>query len=194
MKFFWKIFFAFTAIITMVFSVFGIWLVSQTFRNSLNKEIEEGNRENRMFQFAFEVNMNSISENYRTEKIVRALTESVVNNLDKNEYSYKLYRDGRYLVYENQELRLENGLIEKLTDADCVYQVLENDGKKYLIFICKSVIGGRNYYLESAKDITDLYEERNSFYSQYRVIMLCLVAVTYLFLHKQLPVRYEIPG
>lgn len=50
--------------------------------------------------------------------------------------------------------------------------------KKYLIFICKSVIGGRNYYLESAKDITDLYEERNSFYSQYRVIMLCLVAVT----------------
>ena len=178
MKFFWIIFFAFTAIITMVFSVFGIWLISQTFRNSLNKEIEEGNRENRMFQFAFEVNMNSISENYRTEKIVRALTESVVNNLDKNEYSYKLYRDGRYLVYENQELRLENGLIEKLTDADCVYQVLENDGKKYLIFICKSVIGGRNYYLESAKDITDLYEERNSFYSQYRVIMLCLDAVT----------------
>lgn len=52
----------------MVFSVFGIWLISQTFRNSLNKEIEEGNRENRMFQFAFEVNMNSISENYRTEK------------------------------------------------------------------------------------------------------------------------------
>ena len=153
MKFFWKIFFAFTAIITMVFSVFGIWLISQTFRNSLNKEIEEGNRENRMFQFAFEVNMNSISENYRTEKIVRALTESVVNNLDKNEYSYKLYRDGRYLVYENQELRLENGLIEKLTDADCVYQVLENDGKKYLIFICKSVIGGRNYYLESARTL-----------------------------------------
>ena len=74
MKFFWKIFFAFTAIITMVFSVFGIWLISQTFRNSLNKEIEEGNRENRMFQFAFEVNMNSISENYRTEKIVRAGT------------------------------------------------------------------------------------------------------------------------
>ena len=130
-----------------------------------------------MFQFAVVVNMNSIRENYRTDKIVRALTESVVNNLDKNEYSYKLYRDGRYLVYENQELRLENGLIEKLTDADCVYQVLENDGKKYLIFICKSVIGGRNYYLESAKDITDLYEERNSFYSQYRVIMLCLVVV-----------------
>ena len=177
MKFFWKIFFAFTAIITMVFSVFGIWLISQTFRNSLNKEIEEGNRENRMFQFAFEVNMNSISENYRTEKIVRALTESVVNNLDKNEYSYKLYRDGRYLVYENQELRLENGLIEKLTDADCVYQVLENDGKKYLIFICKSVIGGRNYYLESAKDITDLYEERNSFYSQYRVVAVTGVVI-----------------
>ena len=98
MKFFWKIFFSFTAIITLVFSIFGIWLISQTFENSLNKEIEEGNRENRMFQFAFEVNMNSLSETYRTEKIVKALTESVVNNLDKDEYSYKLYRDNRYLI------------------------------------------------------------------------------------------------
>ena len=177
MKFFWKIFFSFTAIITLVFSIFGIWLISQTFENSLNKEIEEGNRENRMFQFAFEVNMNSLSETYRTEKIVKALTESVVNNLDKDEYSYKLYRDNRYLIYENQDIRLENGLIEKLTDADCAYQVMESEGKRYLIFVCKSVIGGRNYFLESAKDITSLYEERDSFYSQYRVVMLSLILV-----------------
>ena len=178
MKFFWKIFFSFTTIVTLVFSIFGIWMISQTFENSLNKEIEEGNRENRMFQFAFEVNMNSLSENYRTEKIVKALTESVVNNLDKEEYSYKLYRDNRYLIYENQDISLENGMIESLSDADCVYQVMENDGRRFLIFICKSVIGGRNYYLESAKDITFLYEERNSFYSQYRVVMLSLILVS----------------
>lgn len=75
MKFFWKIFFAFTAIIMVAFSIFGLWMITQNFRNSLEKEIEEGNRENRMFQFAFEVNMNSLSENYRTEKIVSDLAE-----------------------------------------------------------------------------------------------------------------------
>ena len=53
MKFFWKIFFAFTAIIMVAFSVFGLWMITQNFRNSMEKEIEEGNRENRMFQFAF---------------------------------------------------------------------------------------------------------------------------------------------
>ncbi len=84
MKFFWKIFFAFTALITLVFSVFGIWMITQTFRNSMEKEIEEGNRENRMFQLAFETNMNALSEHYRTERVVRDLAESVITNLRRN--------------------------------------------------------------------------------------------------------------
>lgn len=178
MKFFWKIFFVFTSLITIVFSLFSIFMITQSFRNSLEKEIEEGNRENRMFQFAFEVNMNALSENYRTEKIVRDLAESVIGNLDNQEYSYKLYRGAQNLIYENSENRLEHQLIEQLGENTCVYQVMESGEHRYLIFVCKSIMSGRTYYLESAKDITELYEERNSFYNQYRVIMLGLLAVT----------------
>ena len=100
MKFFWKIFFVFTAMITAVFSVFGIWMITQSFRNSLKKEIEEGNRESRLFQFAFEVNMNSLSENYQTERIVRELTESIVGNLDGQGYTmpFALDSDGSVIA------------------------------------------------------------------------------------------------
>lgn len=175
MKFFWKIFFSFTAIIMVVFSVFGIWMITQNFRNSLEKEIEEGNRENRMFQFAFEVNMNSLSENYRTEKIVSDLAETVISNLDSQEYSYKVYKGFYNLIYESSDKKLEHELMEQMEENTCVYQVMESDGRKYLIFVCKSVMSGRNYYLESAKDITELYEERNHFFGQFRVVMLALV-------------------
>ena len=178
MKFFWKIFFAFTALITIVFSVFGIWLITQTFHNSLEKEIEEGNRENRMFQLAFEVNMNSLSENYRTEKIVSELAESVIGNLDSEEYSYKIYRGKLNLIYQSSELTLEHDLIDQMEDASCIYQVLESEGKKYLIFVYKSEMGGRTYYLESLNDITALYLERDGFYDQYRVVMLALILAT----------------
>ncbi|MGN1148630.1 MAG: ATP-binding protein [Lachnospiraceae bacterium] len=178
MKFFWKIFFAFTALMTVAFSFFGIWMITQSFRSSLEKEIEEGNRENRMFQFAFEVNMNALSDNYKTEKIVKDLAESVVENLDKQEYSYKIYRGTQNLIYENSENRLEHQLMEQIGENTCVYQVLGSGESRYLIFVCKSVMGGRTYYLESSKDITDLYEERNSSYDQYRVIMLALIAAT----------------
>lgn len=180
MKFFWKIFFAFTALITVVFSVFGIWMVTQTFHNSLEKEIEEGNRENRMFQLAFETNVNALSEHYRTERVIRDLAESIITNLDDQEYSYRLYRGLRGLIYENTENRLEHQLMEELVENDCVYQVLEADGRRYLIFVCKSVMSGKVYYLESAKDITALYEERDRFYDQYRVIMLALIGVSSL--------------
>ncbi len=178
MKFFWKIFFAFTALITIVFSVFGIWLITQTFHNSLEKEIEEGDRENRMFQLAFEVNLNSISENYRTEKIVSELAQSVIGNLDKEEYSYKIYRGKRNLIYQSSELALQHGLVDEMEEATCIYQVLESEGKEYLVFVCKSVMGGRTYYLESLKDITDLYMERDGLYGQYRVVMLALILAT----------------
>ena len=178
MKFFWKIFFVFTALITIVFSVFGIWLITQTFHNSLLKEIEEGDRENRMFQLSFEVNMNSLSENYRTEKIVSELAESMIGNLDSDEYSYKIYRGKQNLIYENSDLTLQHDLINQMEDASCIYQVLESAGNKYLIFVCKSEMGGRTYYLESLKDITALYQERDGFYGQYRVVMLALILAT----------------
>lgn len=178
MKFFWKIFFAFTALISLVFSIFGIWMIGQSFHNSLNKEIEEGNRENRLLQYAFEMNMSSISENYRTEKIVGALAQSVMENLDNHDYDYKLYRDNRHLVYESSEEKVEHDLIEKMTDADCIYKVLQQGDNRYLIFVCKSRIGGRNYFLESTKDITSIYKERDRFFNQYRVIMIVLILVT----------------
>ena len=180
MKFFWKIFFAFTALVTLVFSVFGIWMITQTFHNSLEKEIEEGNRENRMFQLAFETNMNSLSEHYKTEKVIKDLAESIITNLDDQEYSYRLYKGAQGLIYENTENRLEHQLMEELAENDCVYQVLEAGDRRYLIFVCKSVMSGRVYYLESAKDITELYEERDRFYDQYRVIMLALIGISSL--------------
>lgn len=178
MKFFWKIFFVFTALITMVFSLFGIWMITQTFRNSMEKEIEEGDRENRMFQFAFETNMNSLSDNYRTEKIVVDLVKSVVGNLDDQGYVYKLYRGGDDLIYASREIVLEHGLTQLIGDNTCIYQVAEDDKSRYLIFMSKSTFGGITYYLESYKDISSLYAEREGFYAQYRVIMLGLIAAS----------------
>ena len=178
MKFFWKIFFSFTALIVFVFSIFGIWMIGQSFQNTLDKEIEEGNRENRVLQYAFEMNMGSISENYRTEKIVGALAKSVVENLDNHDYSYKLYRDSRHLLYESSEEIIEHDLIEKMADADCIYKILQKGNSRYLVFVGKSKIGGRYYYLESTKDITAVYKERDRFFNQYRVIMLVLILVT----------------
>ena len=178
MKFFWKIFFAFTSLITIVFSVFGILMVTQSFRSSMEKVIEEGNRENRMFQLAFEVNMNALSDNYRTEKIVRDLVESVIANLNNEEYAYKLYRGKKNLIYENTEHGLTHNLIEEMRDNACVYQVLEENGRKYLVFVCKSVMNSRTYYLESFQDITEVYDERDDFYAQYRTVMLVLIIVS----------------
>ena len=91
-----------------------------------------------MFQLAFETNMHSLSEHYWTERVVRELAESLINNLDVQNYSYRLYRRAWGLIYENSENQLAHQLMEKMAEDNCVYQVLEEDGRKYLIFMIPS--------------------------------------------------------
>ena len=47
MKITWKIFFVFTALINVIFSIFGVWMISAAFNKSYDRLIDEGSRENK---------------------------------------------------------------------------------------------------------------------------------------------------
>ena len=66
MKFFWKIFFSFTIMMTIAFSFFGTWIVFSSFDSTIERETEQMNSENRMFKIVYEMTVNSLSENTMT--------------------------------------------------------------------------------------------------------------------------------
>lgn len=182
MKFFWKIFFAFTGLITVAFSVFGIWAISQAFQTSFNKEVKEGGRENRMFQYAFEMNMHSLPESYQREEIILQLAKGIVDNLDQKSYIYTIFDELGRVVYSSKAPGTEqpvNDILGTLsTERNSGYEVVASGDSRVLYFMCRSAIGGRVFYLESAKDITVIYEERDEFYSGYRMVMVSLLILT----------------
>lgn len=51
MRFADKLFLAMTALLTFMFALFGIWMLSSDFSQLLNKEIEQGNKDSRTFHF-----------------------------------------------------------------------------------------------------------------------------------------------
>ena len=59
MKFADKLFLFMTALLTLMFALFGIWMLSSDFSQLLDKEIEQGNDESRMFHFLFEMGYQS---------------------------------------------------------------------------------------------------------------------------------------
>lgn len=182
MKFFWKIFFSFTALLTIIFSVFGIWAISQSFNASFEQEIEEGNRENRMFQYAFEMNVGTLPVSYQRDEILLQMVKEILTNLNQNEYTYTIFDEiGRTVFCSKDagESMLANELYGTLsTEKPCAYEIVTSGEEYVLYFMCRSKVGGEIYYLETAKDITPIYQAREDFYGAYRAIMFSLIGLT----------------
>lgn len=181
MRFFWKIFFAFTVLTTVVFSIFGIWAISQAFQTSYDKEVEESSRENRMFQYAFEMNMNSLPESYRSEEIFAQLMKKITDNLDQKTYIYTVFDEEGHELFSSKEPGTEllaNDILPMLTaEKNCGYEVVASEDSRVLYYVCRSQVEGSVFYLENCKDITDIYEERDEFYGAYRIIMVVLLVL-----------------
>lgn len=64
MKFSDKLFFTMTALMTTIFAVFGIWIVTSFFQKLLARELEQGSVESQMFQYVFEMAYQSTPEEY----------------------------------------------------------------------------------------------------------------------------------
>ncbi|MBQ7359161.1 MAG: HAMP domain-containing histidine kinase [Lachnospiraceae bacterium] len=182
MKFFWKIFFSFTALLTIIFSIFGIWAISQSFNSAFQQEIEEGNRENRMFQYAFEMNVGTLPVSYQRDEILLQMVKEILTNLNQNEYTYTIFDEKGHTVFSSNEVgesMLANELLDALSEEDnCAYEIVTSGEQYVLYFMCRSQVGGEVYYLETAKDITGVYQDREDFYGAYRAIMFTLIGLT----------------
>ena len=82
MKFANKLFFATTSVLTVIFAIFGIWLLSSYFNKSMNREMEQAETENRMFQYLFEIAYQSLEE-YGDDYAIRSAVDSVANSVEK---------------------------------------------------------------------------------------------------------------
>ncbi len=179
MKFFWKIYFSFTILLLLSFGLFGTWMIQLSFEKSCQRALEENERENRMFQLSFEMNMNALDKLYRNEEIIPVTASSVIENLSNNGTVYRIYNSSRELLYENySQVVFQNTLLDQLNqDTPCGYQLVREDDMTYLVFACRSVVDRQEYFLENIKNISDVYTERENYYDWYTMIMLILAVV-----------------
>ena len=84
MKFFWKIYFSFTILFVLSFSIFGTWMIQRTFEHSYQKALDDGEWDNQMFQLAFEMNLNSLGVMYQTDELIPVMGANVTQNLSES--------------------------------------------------------------------------------------------------------------
>lgn len=83
MKFADKLFLTTTALLTLIFTLFGIWMLSSDFSALLDREIERGIGESRMFRVLFEMGYRSTAE-YGEDYAVGRTLDSILNNVERD--------------------------------------------------------------------------------------------------------------
>lgn len=182
MRFADKLFFAMTALLTLIFTVFGIWMLSSYFQKLLNREIEQGNMENQMFQYLFEIAYQSVQE-YGDEYAVPRAIDSVVEYVERESSKVFVFAQDRSFYYGEEIVHREGyeseilTMIEGLAESKaCAYGIRQTGERYYFISICTSkMAGGQTIYLGLRRDLTSIYEDRQSLLNQYRLTLVILL-------------------
>jgi len=183
MKFGDKLFFTMTTVLTVIFAVFGTWMLFSYFGQLLSREIEQVNTEGQMYQYLYEMAYQSMQD-YGNEYAVSKAIESVADSVEKDGVSC-------FAVSENKELlfgRASVGREDLLGAFDSVYSEMEQgntyacgirriDNTYYLIYICISTIANETQYLGILRDLTSIYADRTSLLNQYKLALAILLII-----------------
>lgn len=182
MRFADRLFFVTTAVLTVSFAVFGAWMLSSYFQKLLNRELEQVNSQSQLFQYLFELSYQSMEE-YGSDFAVSKSVENVVSGIKEDDTVFFAFDEQGTIFYHDfmENVQLEEVVGEmypELTEENnyiCGFRRW-NDSY-YLMVMSRSDVGDEPYYLGICRDLTTIYEDRQSLLNQYRVALISLLVV-----------------
>ena len=104
-----------------------------------------------------------------SDNMVQVIAVTVTQNLSDSGNVYRIYNSSKDLLYERNSCKIDG--TEPLSvlsqEQPCSYLVKRAGDATWLLYACRSTVGGKTYLLESLTDISDLYQERESYYDWY---------------------------
>ena len=181
MKFADKLFFTMLFLLTIVFTIFGVWMMQADFSRMLNREMEHGNHESRMFHFLFETGYRE-TEDFGEDLAVNMTMESVAKNVERNgSRCFVMKQDGAFYYGEDfvKSLDFEEEVRELAsTLGDQVYAacVRRADDGYYMLGISVAETRDSCVYLGMCRELTPIYQDRQGLLDQYGIALICLLA------------------
>lgn len=181
MKFSNKLFLTTTALLTLIFTLFGCWMLSSDFSALLDREIKRGNSESRMFRVLFEMGYQSTQE-YGEEYAIGRTLDSILDGVERDGSHCFLLDDTAWV--HGVDYITEKGLQEeaeslreglKGTNGSC-YKVSRTEAGFFLMNL--SVAETQTpVYLGMCRELTEIYRIRQNLVTQYRTALGVLLAL-----------------
>lgn len=184
MKFANKLFFTMTALLTVIFAVFGIWMLSSYFSKAIDREIDRANSESGLYQLMFESSYNQLIM-YGKDYAIVGVMDSIAYGIETNG-NYCMIWDDNKEYYRNvsigvdvaEAIRNVGYSLEEQTayfSSDDYYGIAirEINGKHYIITV--STVD--DVYLGICRDISEVYASREALITRYCISLGILLLV-----------------
>lgn len=196
MRFSYKILLVTIVIMAVSFGIGGYFFVEYVFETSLNREIEQAMDESSILQFAFETAALNVPSKY--DVLQDTTVEQIGSNLEKGgQGTVRLLRlsdEEKRLLYASEGFATDTDFLAQIDEKTRIYQVMK-EGEHYYVQT-GAVLNAldRILYLETMKDVTEVFEERTRGFSVYRqlsLVMLMCSSVIMIFISSWLtkPIR-----
>lgn len=178
MKFSYKILLWTIIIMAAAFGISGFFFVNYEFETSLKREIGQAQNESSILQFAFQTAALNIPSKYEVlqdhtvEQI--GVNLETTGGLEKNRL-LRLSDENRVPLYASNGFVEDTDFLEQIEEHTSAYQVIQKDGHYYVQTGTVFNALDRNLYLETMKDVTEVYDERSRGFAVYRQMTLAVL-------------------
>lgn len=196
MKFSLKLLLCTMIVMAMALGFSGFYFVNHVFETSLEREIGQALDENSILSFAFETAALNVPTKYSI--LSDSAVEEIASNLETGGQSagrlLRISDEEKQILYASDGFKADSGLLEQTDESTKSYRVIAV-GEKYYIHTSVAVnTMDRILYLETMRDASEVFAERELGFSLYRkvtVIMLIIGTVIMNFIASLLtkPIR-----
>ena len=170
MKFSYKILLCSLITMAAAFGIGGYFFVNDVFQASLEREIGQAADDSSILKFAFETAALNIPSKY--DILQNSVIEEIGGNLENSgQGSRRLLRlcdEDQKVLYASDGFLGDTVLLGEIREQVRAYQIIHPDRHYYIQTGVMVNALGRTLYLETMKDVTDVYAERTRGFAVYR--------------------------
>ncbi|MEA4853900.1 MAG: HAMP domain-containing sensor histidine kinase [Christensenella sp.] len=173
MKFGWKVFLSTIMVIAVVFAMGGYVLITSSFQASLTRATERALEENQFIKIAYE----SAAENYdaQASKLTDEAIANIAQQLNKGgKRGIVMFNEDYEPISSHDDAHAHKALMEQ-TGEGRAYVITQQNGEYMISVSCVSTAGERLVYIETSRNITNLFKERESQFQDYIQISIFLL-------------------
>ncbi len=179
MKFYWKMFISFFILISITFAVSGTWMISASFKTSLQREIEMGMSRNELYRTALQNAVSAVPADYFTKQnhSMKEIISSLQESLLEKGADFFVYNKKKKTIFSSTKKTEDVSLLENVDKSHKIYQVCQKGENYYLrtisyLFVTADMNG---YYIETQTNLQEIFEKRDDMTKMYHYIVLIVL-------------------